>query len=312
MQPDLTQEILELVRLTATDLPEDVERKLREAREIEEKGSAAQRALDAILENVKMAREKSSPICQDTGTPLFNVTYPAGWSTLKLREQINSTVIEATRLTYLRPNAVNAVTGVNTGDNTGGDHYPSLHFKESAGDQLIVELILKGAVAKTSALSINYRMGQFRREETWTGCVKQLWTRCSRLRVKDVPREPWGLPWAEIGDLLTQPPKRLCCAAWMTKILINNWQTWRSRFPGKPTSWGLVQWGSGVRLRFWAPRLKGCTGCRPVILCLCPICAGHTAGAKWFTGMVRSITADFFLCPGNQKRCGWRYPHLFF
>lgn len=144
MQPDLTQEILELVRLTATDLPEDVERKLREAREIEEKGSAAQRALDAILENVKMAREKSSPICQDTGTPLFNVTYPAGWSTLKLREQINSTVIEATRLTYLRPNAVNAVTGVNTGDNTGGDHYPSLHFKESAGDQLIVELILKG------------------------------------------------------------------------------------------------------------------------------------------------------------------------
>ncbi|MDZ7844231.1 MAG: fumarate hydratase [Anaerolineales bacterium] len=144
MQPDLTQEILELVRLTATDLPEDVERKLREAREIEEKGSAAQRALDAILENVKMAREKSSPICQDTGTPLFNVTYPAGWSTLKLREQINSAVIEATRLTYLRPNAVNAVTGVNTGDNTGGDHYPSLHFKESAGDQLIVELILKG------------------------------------------------------------------------------------------------------------------------------------------------------------------------
>lgn len=144
MQPDLTQEILELVRLTATDLPEDVERKIREAREIEEKGSAAQGALDAILENVEMAREKSSPICQDTGTPLFNVTYPAGWSTLKLREQINAAVIEATRLTYLRPNSVNAVTGVNTGDNTGGDHYPSLHFKESAGDQLIVELILKG------------------------------------------------------------------------------------------------------------------------------------------------------------------------
>lgn len=144
MQPDLTQEILELVRLTATDLPEDVERKIREAREIEEKGSAAQGALDAILENVEMAREKSSPICQDTGTPLFNVTYPAGWSTLKLREQINAAVIEATRLTYLRPNSVNAVTGVNTGDNTGGDHYPSLHFTESAGDQLIVELMLKG------------------------------------------------------------------------------------------------------------------------------------------------------------------------
>lgn len=144
MQPDLTQEILELVRLAATDLPEDVERKLREAREIEEDGSAAQGALDTILENVEMAREKSSPICQDTGTPIFTLTYPVGWSTRKLREQIKAAVIEATRFAYLRPNSVNAVTGVNIGDNTGGDHCPSIHFEESEGDQLIVELILNG------------------------------------------------------------------------------------------------------------------------------------------------------------------------
>jgi len=144
MQPDLTEEILELVRLTATDLPDDVEKSLREARDREEAGSAAEGALDTILENVTLAREKSTPICQDTGTPIFQVTYPESWSTRQLREQINAAVVQATERTYLRPNSVNAVTGENTGDNTGGDHYPSIHFEESAQDRLEIDLILKG------------------------------------------------------------------------------------------------------------------------------------------------------------------------
>lgn len=144
MQPDLTQEILELVRLTATDLPEDVEKSLRAAREREEEGSAAEGALNTILENVVMARENSTPICQDTGTPIFYVTYPEGWSTRRLKQQITEAVVQATERTYLRPNSVNAVTGKNTGDNTGGDHYPSIHFEESDQDHLELELILKG------------------------------------------------------------------------------------------------------------------------------------------------------------------------
>ena len=65
-----------------------------------------------------MAREKSTPICQDTGTPIFYVHYPEGWSTRKLRQQIQDAVIQATHKAYLRPNSVNAVTGKNTGDNS--------------------------------------------------------------------------------------------------------------------------------------------------------------------------------------------------
>lgn len=144
MQPDLTEHFLELVRLASTDLPQDVEKSLRQAQEREEDGSAAQGALDAILDNVAMARDKSTPICQDTGTPIFYVAYPQGWSTRELVSQINDAVIEATQKTYLRPNSVNAVTGVNTGDNTGGDHYPSIHFKEVDGPALTVDLMLKG------------------------------------------------------------------------------------------------------------------------------------------------------------------------
>ena len=144
MQPDLTEQILELVRLTATDLPPDVENNLRRSRDQEEEGSAAQGALDTILENVKMARENSTPICQDTGTPLFFVSYPEGWSTRKLTRQIKEAVIQATKKTYLRPNSVNTLTGKNTGDNSGDEHYPSIHFEEIGEDRLVIDLMLKG------------------------------------------------------------------------------------------------------------------------------------------------------------------------
>ncbi len=56
MQPDLTEQILELVRLTSTDLPPDVEEKLRTSKEQEVEGSAAEGALKTILKNVEMAR----------------------------------------------------------------------------------------------------------------------------------------------------------------------------------------------------------------------------------------------------------------
>ena len=144
MQPYLTFQILELVLLTSTDLPRDVEEKLRKSKDQEAEGSAAKGALDTILKNVEMAREKSTPICQDTGTPIFYITYPEGWSTRKLSAQIKDAVIQATAKAYLRPNSVNSVTGKNTGDNSGDEHYPSLHFQEVEGDELIIDLILKG------------------------------------------------------------------------------------------------------------------------------------------------------------------------
>ena len=128
MQTDLTSEILELVRFTSTNLPPDVEKKLRAAVEQEDPGSAAYGALNTIVTNVEMARDNSTPICQDTGTPIFYVHYPEGWSTRKLKAQIQDAVIQATEKAYLRPNSVDAISGKNTGDNTGDNHYPTIHF----------------------------------------------------------------------------------------------------------------------------------------------------------------------------------------
>jgi len=142
--PDLTQGILELVRLTSTNLPAEVERKLRLALAAEESASAAHSALETILASVEMARRKSTPICQDTGTPIFYVHYPEGWSLKEIRAQIKAAVAEATRLTYLRPNAVDSLSGVNTGNNLGDRYFPTIHFEEVEGDTLTIELMLKG------------------------------------------------------------------------------------------------------------------------------------------------------------------------
>jgi fumarate hydratase class I len=142
---DYTNDILELIRRTSTSLPADVEERLKAAVEKEEPGSAARGALETIMKNVELAREQSTPICQDTGTPIFYVHYPEGWSTRKLKEQIRAALAEATKRSYMRPNAVDAVYDKNSGNNLGGDDFPSIHFDEVDADQpLVIELMLKG------------------------------------------------------------------------------------------------------------------------------------------------------------------------
>jgi fumarate hydratase class I len=141
---DLTEQFLELIRLAATSLPPDVEKALMKSTENEEQGSAARSAMETIMKNVEMARKKSTPICQDTGTPIFYVQYPEGWSTRKIKQQIRDATAQATKKSYLRPNAVDSLTGKNTGDNLGDEHYPTLHFEEVEGDRLVVDLMLKG------------------------------------------------------------------------------------------------------------------------------------------------------------------------
>jgi fumarate hydratase, class I len=141
---DITEKILELIRIASTDLPPDVENSLRKAVDQEEPGSAAKGALETILKNVELSRKNSTPICQDTGTPIFYVRYPEGWSTRKLRRQIEEAVATATRLSYLRPNAVEALSGKNSGDNLGDQHFPTIHFEEVDGETLTIDVILKG------------------------------------------------------------------------------------------------------------------------------------------------------------------------
>ncbi len=140
---NITEHLVELIKSASTDLSPDVETALADACRQEKEGSAAHGALKTILENVELSRRTGRPICQDTGTPIFYVWYPVGVSQRSLRDQVQAAVRIATERTYLRPNAVDALSGKNSGDNTGVD-FPSIHFDEWEHDYLQVGLLLKG------------------------------------------------------------------------------------------------------------------------------------------------------------------------
>jgi fumarate hydratase class I len=142
-QANLTDVFVELIRRAATQLPADMENALKKAKDREDSGSAAEGAFDTILQNVEMAREHSTPICQDTGTPIFEIKYPLGVSTRKLAEHIRAAAAIATERSYLRPNAVDSLTGENSGNNTGED-FPTMHFHEWDEPHIHVDLLLKG------------------------------------------------------------------------------------------------------------------------------------------------------------------------
>lgn len=140
---ELVDDLVELIRRTSTDLPEDVVAALEKGREAEAAGSPAQSIFDTILENIPKARAESIPLCQDTGTLIFYIDHPAGWSTRSIAAQVREAVVAATQKGYLRPNAVDSLTGENTGDNLG-DGQPSLHFEEWDRPELRFRLMLKG------------------------------------------------------------------------------------------------------------------------------------------------------------------------
>lgn len=140
---DLIDAFVELVRQAATELPADMELALAKAKNNEEPGSAAAGALDTILNNIQIARQHATPICQDTGTPIFEVYYPLGVSTRDLGRQIFHAVAIATDQAYLRPNAVDSLTGKNSGDNTGED-FPTIHYHEWEKETIHIDLLLKG------------------------------------------------------------------------------------------------------------------------------------------------------------------------
>ncbi|MGB6993293.1 MAG: fumarate hydratase [Thermoanaerobaculia bacterium] len=146
---------VELIRRASTHLPPDVVAALEEGREKEEEGSLAKSALDTILENVELAKERVAPICQDTGTPVAWVSYPVGVSTRLLQGALEEAVRKATELNYLRPNAVDSVTGKNTGDGAGRG-IPHIHFSEWDDAAVEVRMILKGGGCEN--VGIQYKL----------------------------------------------------------------------------------------------------------------------------------------------------------
>jgi len=152
---DVTGPCVELIRLCACVLREDIKKRIIAARGNESEGSTSQKVFDTILENAKVAAEKSLPMCQDTGMAIFWVHHPKGLSQSVLQSQLVKAIKQATKKSYLRPNTIDALTGKNPGDNSGKGT-PVFHFHEWNKDAIKVVLMLKGGGSEN--VSAQYKL----------------------------------------------------------------------------------------------------------------------------------------------------------
>lgn len=137
------ESMLTLISETSINLPPDIRRALKWAIERETPGSQAMLALQAMAINTDMACDNEAPICQDTGMPTFEIKTPAGTNQILMQKDIREAIIEATKIGKLRPNAVDSLTGKNSGNNLG-DGCPIMHFEQWGKKEIEVRLILKG------------------------------------------------------------------------------------------------------------------------------------------------------------------------
>lgn len=139
----LIASILELIRRTSAELPADVRAKVAAGAAAEEPGSNAAYAFRVVQDNIALACDKSSPLCQDTGSILFYVHTPVGYDQIAFHEAAVEAVKQATAKGYLRQNSVDSVSGKNSGNNVGPGT-PDMHFHQWRKDHVEVVLMLKG------------------------------------------------------------------------------------------------------------------------------------------------------------------------
>ncbi|TWI54431.1 fumarate hydratase [Halalkalibacter nanhaiisediminis] len=139
----LQESMYQLIVETSTNLPNDVRRAIVAAKARENSGTRAALSLSTITENIEMADDKVSPICQDTGMPTFKIKTPVGVNQLEIKKAIHEAMERATADGKLRPNSVDSLTGKNSGNNLGPGT-PVIHFDQWEKDYIDVRLILKG------------------------------------------------------------------------------------------------------------------------------------------------------------------------
>lgn len=137
------QSMYTLIQETSTVLPGDVRKAIVQAEKMENAGTRAAIALTTITDNIGMANRDVLPICQDTGLPTFYIRCPVGANQLEMKRDILNAIVRATKEGKLRPNSVDSLTGVNSGDNLG-EGTPVIHFEQWEHNHIEVKLILKG------------------------------------------------------------------------------------------------------------------------------------------------------------------------
>jgi fumarate hydratase class I len=139
----LQDSLLELIRRASAEIPDDVHKAIVDSLEREKKGTIAESAMKIIEQNIELAKNKSQPICQDTGSVIFYVDCPIGFDQLAFQDAAREAVKTATKKGYLRQNSVDSITGKNDGTNLGPGS-PTIHFHQHRSPEISVRLVLKG------------------------------------------------------------------------------------------------------------------------------------------------------------------------
>ncbi len=137
------QSMYELIVETSTNLPKDVRRAIQLAKKREIAGTRSAMSLATISENIHMADDNVSPICQDTGLPTFKIKTPVGVNQIEIKQAIYDAMVQATKDGKMRPNAVDSLTGENSGNNLGAG-VPVVKFEQWEKNYIDARLILKG------------------------------------------------------------------------------------------------------------------------------------------------------------------------
>ncbi len=169
----LRDSLLELIRRTSAEIPDDVHRAIVSALEREKNGSIAANAMRIIDQNIALAKTKSQPICQDTGSILFFVEGPASLDQVVFEDTAREAVKLATGKGYLRQNSVDSITGKNDGTNLGPGS-PSLHFHQHRLPQIDVRLVLKGGGCENVGAQYSLPNETLKANRDLNGCRKAI------------------------------------------------------------------------------------------------------------------------------------------
>jgi fumarate hydratase class I len=170
---ELQNSLLELIRRTSAEIPDDVNQAILASLEQEKKGTIAESALKIIDQNIQLAKRKSQPICQDTGSILFYVDCPVGFDQITFEETAKEAVKLATKKGFLRQNSVDSLTGVNDGTNVGPGA-PVFHFHQHRSPELSMRLVLKGGGCENVGAQYSLPNDKLNANRDLDGCRKAI------------------------------------------------------------------------------------------------------------------------------------------
>src|SRR5689334_8767218 len=170
---ELKTSLIEIIRRTSAEIPDDVHQAIVQSLEREKKGTIAESAFKIIEKNIELAKQKSQPICQDTGSIIFYVDCPVGFDQLAFSDAAREAVKCATKKGYLRQNSVDSVNGKNDGTNVGPGS-PTLHFHQHRSPEVQVRLVLKGGGCENVGAQYSLPNEKIHANRDLDGCRKAI------------------------------------------------------------------------------------------------------------------------------------------